>query len=91
MTEIATAEAVALADTILDRQALARERMHGIMEVPEAEGRESIAFALACRRDIPLGRARTLLAEAPEMTRIADITAWVEAIPTRPPLEIVSQ
>jgi hypothetical protein len=91
MTEMTDEAAAAFADSILDRQARARERMHGIMEVPEAEGRESVAFALACRQDIPVGRARTLLAEAPEMTRIADITAWVEAIPTRPPLEIVSQ
>ena len=80
---------VRLASTILARQAAARDRMAAIVTAPEAEGRETVAFALVCRLDIPAGRARTLLAEAPEMSRVEDIMAWIDAIPARPPLTIV--
>ena len=64
-------------------------RMNTIAAAPEARGRESVAFALAIRGDIPAGRARALLAEAPDLNGVAAIFEWVDAIPTRPTLEIV--
>lgn len=64
-------------------------RMHAIMALPEAHGRENAAFALAVRGDIPVGRAATLLAGAPNAGDAAAAFAWIDTIPARPSLEIV--
>ena len=64
-------------------------RMHAIMALPQAQGRENAAFALAVRGDIPVGRAATLLAGAPNTNSAAAAFAWIDTIPARPPLEIV--
>ena len=79
----------AVADAILARQAARRERANAIMASPAAKGRESIAFALACRTEIPAARAIAAMAEAPELHGVDAIIAWVDAIPPRPPLEVV--
>ncbi|KAB1071547.1 hypothetical protein F6X51_19545 [Methylobacterium planeticum] len=79
-----------LADTILVRQSAARERLREIDESPEAEGRPRLAFLLACRFDLPVMRVRRLLAAAPDLASLPELVAWVEAVPTRPPLEIVN-
>ena len=80
----------AIVDDYLARQARARERLHAIVSAPEAAGRKRLAFALACRFDLPVMRVRALLAGAPELATLTDIMAWVDAVPTRPALEIVS-
>ena len=71
------------------RQLAARERMREIDQAPEAAGKERLAFLLACRFELPVMRVRRLLAEAPDFADLLDLVAWVEAVPTRPPLEIV--
>nr|USU31598.1 hypothetical protein NG677_20115 [Methylobacterium sp. OTU13CASTA1] len=95
MTEITTDEAVALADRIIAKQAAWRRRQtpryQAIMTSDEAAGRGNLAFALALRFDLPAGRVIALLKDAPELDGVNAIHAWVDSIPTRPPLEIVSQ
>lgn len=76
-------------DRLLAARAARQTRITAIMEAPEARGRENVAFALACRSEIPAGRAIALMAEAPELSGVEAIIAWVDAIPARPPLEIV--
>ncbi|MCJ2056658.1 hypothetical protein MKL09_08830 [Methylobacterium sp. J-048] len=80
---------VSSATTLIDRQTAARERMREIDQSPEAAGKERLPFLLACRFDLPVMRVRQLLADAPDFAGLPDLVAWVEAIPTRPPLKIV--
>ncbi|MDO9426033.1 MAG: hypothetical protein Q7T93_04310 [Methylobacterium sp.] len=95
MTVMTDEAAAAFADSILAKQAAwirrHRPRYQTIMTSDEATGRGNLAFALALRFDLPAGRAIALLKEAPELDGVEAILAWVDSIPTRPPLEIVSQ
>lgn len=75
--------------SLIERQAAARNRMREIDQSPEAAGKERLAFLLACRFELPVMRVRRLLADAPDFAGLPDLVAWVEAIPSRPPLEIV--
>lgn len=76
-------------DRVLAARTARQNRITAIMEAPEAKGRENVAFALACRSEIPAGRAIALMAEAPDLSGVKEIIAWADAIPARPPLEIV--
>ncbi|XYD10518.1 hypothetical protein R1A27_08620 [Methylobacterium sp. NMS12] len=52
-----------------------------IMEAPEAEGRQLVAFALLLRTDLSPDAAVLLLRQAPELRTPDAVASWVEAIP----------
>ncbi|SEI14991.1 hypothetical protein SAMN02799636_06005 [Methylobacterium sp. 275MFSha3.1] len=52
-----------------------------IMEAPEAEGRQLVAFALLLRTDLSPDAAVLLLRQAPDLRTVDAVASWVEAIP----------
>lgn len=76
----------------IDRAAAARlrrdNRLDAIIGAPEAEGRHLAAFALALRLDLPADAARLFLRQAPPLSTVDEVAAWVEAIPVQPATEV---
>lgn len=71
-----------LADEILARQARGKARRDAVINAPEAAGRSLLAFALALRLDLSAEHAVLYLREAPDgLNTVAEVAAWVEAIP----------
>ena len=66
---------------VLARQARAVARSDAILGAPEAHGRDLTAFALAMRLDLSAEHAVLYLREAPPLHTVAEVSAWVEAIP----------
>ena len=62
-------------------------RTDAIMGAPEARGCQLVAFALLLRLDLSPDAAVMFLREAPPLRTVADVRAWVEAIPIQPETE----
>ena len=76
------------AAAVLARQARAAARRNAILGAPEAHGRDLTAFALAMRLDLSAEHAVLYLREAPPLHTVAEVSAWVEAIPHQTSMEI---
>ncbi|MCJ2084309.1 hypothetical protein [Methylobacterium sp. J-090] len=78
-------EQAVLADEMMDRRAQHEARRKTVLGAPEAQGRDLVAFALLIRFDLSAEDAVLYLREAPTLLTVAEVSAWVEAIP-RPPV-----
>jgi len=77
-------EAAVLADDMMDRRAQHEARRGAVLGAPEAQDKDLLAFALLIRFDLSAEDAVLYLRQAPSLLTVAEVSAWVEAIP-RPP------
>lgn len=77
-------EAAVLEDHMMDRRPHHEARRDAVLGAPEAQGRDLLAFALLIRFDLSAEDAVLYLRQAPNLHTVAEVSAWVDAIP-RPP------
>lgn len=80
-------EMAEMADAVPARRAQHEARRDAVLGAPEAQGRSLLAFALVMRFDLSAEDAVLYLREAPALLTVAEVSAWVEAIPHPPAAE----